>query len=98
MSQSTTEGRRRVADAAVAAENIERVLKVSVLSPTESQHEHWTLDLLVDQSGDRLGLPPEVHELLGEYELSSVESGPQGPDFQQVIAVARHDCVDSPSR
>lgn len=59
-----------------------------MLSPEDSQHDRWTLDLLVDQLGDRLGVPPEVHELFGEYELASAESGPQGPEFQRVIAVA----------
>jgi hypothetical protein len=88
MNQSMTEARQRLADAAVAAENIERVLDVTVVAPDESQHDCWTLDLLVDQLGERLGVPPEVHELFGKYELASVESGPQGPDFQRVIAVA----------
>jgi hypothetical protein len=72
---------------ALAVATIERVVDVTARSPEKSQHDRWTLDLLVDRVDERLGVPPSAHEAFGEYELTSVKSGPQGPNFQWIITV-----------
>lgn len=82
-----TDERRRVADAAVAAEQLASVVAVDVIPPEQDPLDRWVLDLLVEQPGHSVGLPPRVHQLLADHELGSHSTKPQGPSYYQVLAV-----------
>jgi hypothetical protein len=79
--------RRRVADAAVAAEAEPAIRAVDVIPADADPTDRWTLDLLVVENDARPGVPRAVLAVLADHDLHLLRAGPQGPDYQQVIAV-----------
>jgi len=79
--------RRRVAEAAVAAEANRAIRAVDVIPAKQDPTDRWTLDLLVVENDNRPGVPDAVLALLADYDLHLLRAGPQGPDYQQVLAV-----------
>jgi len=81
----TVSQRQRVCDAAehlCARPNVEAV---DVLAPQTDPSDRWTLDILLQPAAG--GLPADMLDLLGSFQLTVRSVAPQG-DGWQALAVA----------
>lgn len=83
MSTCIARARKRARKAADKLELHHRVEAVDVLAPEADPTNKWTIELVLCAEG----VPHDVLDLLGSYQLTLRESQPQGP-YWQAVAVA----------